>query len=82
MDSLGCSERESIIVFKMVRDRLSELAIYIFYICAQSLDVRIAQTSRQITIYQLAAIQQLFGLALHGAGAVTKHQGAIGVFER
>ena len=57
----------------MVRDRLSELAIYIFYICAQSLDVRIAQTSRQITIHQLAAIQQLFRLALHGAGAVAKH---------
>ena len=55
---------------------------HIFYICAQSLDVRIAQTSRQITIHQLAAIQQLFRLALHGAGAVAKHQGAIGVFER
>lgn len=40
----------------MVRDRLSELAIYIFYIFAQSLDVRIAQTLRQIAIHQLAAI--------------------------
>ncbi len=44
-------------IFKTVRDRLSELAIYIFYIRAQSLDVRIAQSSRQITIHQLAAIQ-------------------------